>query len=47
LIEKIGQKRMEKISQNDALHFESSKMYPAFKAANEHLLKKAVTSLYN
>jgi hypothetical protein len=47
LIEEIGQKRMERVSKNDHLHFESGKIYPSYKNASEMILRKGNASLYN
>lgn len=47
LIEEIGRKRMEKVSQNDISHFEVGKVYPSYKNAKEQILKNGNISLYN
>jgi hypothetical protein len=47
LIEEIGRKRMEKVSQNDISHFEPGKVYPSYKNAKEQILKNGNISLYN
>ena len=47
LIEEIGQKRMERVSKNDHLHFEPGKIYPSYKNASEMILSKGNASLFN
>lgn len=47
LIEEIGQKRREKIRNNDMNHFEHAKAYPVYKNASNALLKSHSSSMFN
>ena len=48
LIEDIGRKRIEKVRQNDIIHFEPGRVYPAYKNASQQILKKTGSaSMFN
>lgn len=47
LIEEIGRKRMEKVSQHDITHYEPGRAYPSYKNAKAQLIKNGSSSLYN
>jgi hypothetical protein len=48
LIEDIGRKRMDKVRQNDIIHFEPGRVYPEYKNASQQILRKTgSTSLFN